>query len=60
MGKTWKSVELSSELAEKAKRFFKTNEIQYEASAAYNLIHIEAFVDEHDIEAYENFISERA
>lgn len=41
----WKSCEVSKGLADELRVFLKGNEIKYEPSSCYNLIHFEMLVD---------------
>lgn len=43
--KKWYSVELNHEQAENLKAFLKENQIYFEPSACYNLIHFEIKMD---------------
>ena len=54
--KTWYSVELNKENAEKLKAFLKENGIYYEPSSCYNLIHFEIKADEAEAEKVNAFL----
>lgn len=54
--KTWYSIELSKENAEKLKAFLKENGIYYEPSSCYNLIHFEIKADEAEAEKVNAFL----
>lgn len=54
--KTWYSVELNKENAEKLKAFLKENGIYYEPSSCYNLIHFEIKADEANAEKIDAFL----
>ena len=54
----WLSTELTKEEAEMLKDFLNENDIEYEASEAYNLIHFEINVNEYEKEAINGFIDE--
>lgn len=50
------SVELNKEDAEKLKVYLKENEIYFEPSSCYNLIHFEVKVDEEEVEKVNGFL----
>ena len=54
----WLNTELTKDEAEMLKDFLDENEIEYEASEAYNLIHFEINVNEYEKEAINGFIDE--
>lgn len=54
----WLNTELTTEEAEMLKDFLDENDIEYEASEAYNLIHFEINVNEYEKEAINGFIDE--
>lgn len=56
--RTWLNTELTTEEAEMLKDFLDENDIEYEASEAYNLIHFEINVNEYEKEAINGFIDE--
>jgi hypothetical protein len=54
----WLNTEVTVEEAAMLKDFLDENEIEYEASEAYNLIHFEINVNEYEKEAINGFIDE--
>jgi hypothetical protein len=54
----WLNTEVTIEEAAMLKDFLDENEIEYEASEAYNLIHFEINVNEYEKEAINGFIDE--
>ena len=50
------NVELNKEDAEKLKMYLKENEIYFEPSACYNLIHFEIKVDEEEVKKVNAFL----
>ena len=56
--RTWLNTELTTDEAAMLKDFLDENEIEYEASEAYNLIHFEINVNEYENEAINGFIDE--
>lgn len=54
----WLNTELTKEEAEMLKDFLNENDIEYETSEAYNLIHFEINVNEYEKEAINGFIDE--
>lgn len=54
----WLNTELTKDEAEMLKDFLDENDIEYEASEAYNLIHFEINVNEYEKEAINGFIDE--
>ena len=54
----WLNTEVTKEEAEMLKDFLNENDIEYEASEAYNLIHFEINVNEYEKEAINGFIDE--
>jgi hypothetical protein len=56
--RTWLNTEVTVEEAAMLKDFLDENEIEYEASEAYNLIHFEINVNEYEKEAINGFIDE--
>ena len=54
----WLNTELTKDEAEMFKDFLDENDIEYEASEAYNLIHFEINVNEYEKEAINGFIDE--
>ena len=54
----WLNTELTKDEAEMLKDFLDENDIEYEASEAYNLIHFEINVNEYEKEAINEFIDE--
>lgn len=51
MKKNWCGVELPKEKADKLQGYLRENNILFEPSECYNLIHIECFMDENQLEA---------
>ena len=56
MSRTWNSVELNRENAEKLRAFLKTEGIRYSPSSCYNLIHFEIEVNEEEFNKVEDFL----
>ena len=56
--RTWLNTEVTTDEAEMLKDFLDENDIEYEASEAYNLIHFEINVNEYEKEAINGFIDE--
>lgn len=56
--RTWLNTEVTVEEAEMLKDFLNENDIEYETSEAYNLIHFEINVDEYEKDAINSFIDE--
>lgn len=54
----WLNTELTKNEAEMLKDFLDENDIEYEASEAYNLIHFEINVNEYEKETINGFIDE--
>ena len=54
----WLNTELTKDEAEMLKDFLDENDIEYEVSEAYNLIHFEINVNEYEKEAINGFIDE--
>ena len=54
----WLNTELTKDEAEMLKDFLDENDIEYEVSEAYNLIHFEINVNEYEKEAINEFIDE--
>ena len=54
--KKYYSVELSNEKAEALKVFLKQNNIYFEPSACYNLIHFEIELNEIELDKVNNFL----
>ena len=52
----WYNVELNEDDATKLRIFLHNNSINYEASAAYNLIHFEIELSNADFDIVQNFI----
>ena len=55
--KKWLNVELTSDEYKKLKKFLVDHEIKHEASGAYNLIHVEVYVDEYEKQQINDFLS---
>lgn len=55
--KRWLNVELTSDEYKKLKKFLVDNNIKHEASGAYNLIHVEVYVDEYERKKIDEFLS---
>ena len=56
--RTWLNTEVTTEEAEILKEFLDENDIEYETSEAYDLIHFEINVNEYEKEAINGFIDE--
>ena len=56
--RTWLNTEVTKEEAEILKDFLDENDIEYEASEAYDLIHFEINVNEYEKDAINCFIDE--
>jgi hypothetical protein len=56
--KTWLNTEVTKEEAEMLKDFLDENDIEYETSEAYDLIHFEINVNEYEKDAINCFIDE--
>ena len=56
MLKKYYSVELNQKIADKFKVFLKQNNIYFEPSACYNLVHFEVKVDEKELKKVNNFL----
>ena len=56
--RTWLNTEVTKEEAEMLKDFFEENDIEYETSEAYDLIHFEINVNEYEKDAINCFIDE--
>lgn len=54
--KKYYNVELNKDDAEKLKTFLKLNEIYYEPSSCYNLIHFEMKMDEAEVKMVDEFL----
>lgn len=54
--RTYYNVELTKSDAEKLKVFLKENEIYYEPSSCYNLIHFEIKVNEAELKMVNDFL----
>ena len=54
--RTWYSVELNHEQAENLKAFLKANQIYYEPSACFNLIHFEIKMDEAEAKMVNDYL----
>lgn len=54
----WLNTEVTKEEAEMLKDFLKDNEIEYEASECYDMVHFEINVNEYEKEAINEFIDE--
>ena len=56
--RTWLNTEVTTEEAEMLKDFLDENDIEYETSEAYDLIHFEINVNEYEKDAINDFIDE--
>jgi hypothetical protein len=56
--RTWLNTEVTKEEAEMLKDFLDENDIEYETSEAYDLIHFEINVNEYEKDAINCFIDE--
>lgn len=56
LDKKYYSAELDTKTAEALKVFLKQNNIYFEPSACYNLIHFEIKVDKNELEKVNNFL----
>lgn len=56
--RTWLNTEVTTEEAEMLKEFLDENDIEYETSEAYDLIHFEINVNEYEKDAINCFIDE--
>jgi hypothetical protein len=56
--RTWLNTEVTVEEAEMLKDFLNENDIEYETSEAYDLIHFEINVNEYEKDAINCFIDE--
>lgn len=56
--RTWLNTEVTKEEAEMLKDFLDENDIEYETSEAYDLIHFEINVNEYEKDAINDFIDE--
>lgn len=56
--KTWLNTEVTVEEAEMLRDFLDENDIEYETSEAYDLIHFEINVNEYEKDAINCFIDE--
>lgn len=56
--RTWLNTEVTKEEAEILKDFLDENDIEYETSEAYDLIHFEINVNEYEKDAINCFIDE--
>lgn len=56
--RTWLNTEVTKEEAEMLKDFLNENDIEYETSEAYDLIHFEINVNEYEKDAINCFIDE--
>lgn len=56
--RTWLNTEVTVEEAEMLKDFLDENDIEYETSEAYDLIHFEINVNEYEKDAINCFIDE--
>lgn len=54
--KSFYSVELNKEDAEKLKEYLKVNGIYFEPSSCYNLIHFEVKMDDAELKMVNNFL----
>lgn len=56
--RTWLNIEVTTEEAEMLKDFLDENDIEYETSEAYDLIHFEINVNDYERNAINDFIDE--
>ena len=56
--RTWLNTEVTKEEAEMLKEFLDENDIEYETSEAYDLIHFEINVNDYERNAINDFIDE--
>lgn len=56
--KAFYNVELNHEAADKLKVFLKDNNIYFEPSQCYNLVHFEIKADENEAQTINNFLNE--
>lgn len=56
--RTWLNTEVTTEEAEMLKEFLDENDIEYETSEAYDLIHFEINVNDYERNAINDFIDE--
>ena len=56
--RTWLNTEVTREEAEMLKDFLDENDIEYETSEAYDLIHFEINVNDYERNAINDFIDE--
>ena len=56
--RTWFNTEVTTEEAEMLKDFLDENDIEYETSEAYDLIHFEINVNDYERNAINDFIDE--
>ena len=56
--RTWKNVELNKMDAEKLGSFLYENDIEFEESECYNMVHFEVNVDEYEEDAVNDFLDE--
>ena len=56
--RVWLNTELDEKEADMLKEFLDENEIKYEASECYDLIHIEINVNEYERQAVEEWMEE--
>lgn len=56
--RTWLNTEVTTEEAEMLRDFLDENDIEYETSEAYDLIHFEINVNEYEKDAINCFIDE--
>lgn len=54
--KQWWSCQVNKQAAEKYKQYFRENDIYFEPSEAYNLVHISFQVSEEELKAMDNWI----
>lgn len=56
--RTWKNIELTRTLAELLEAFLYENDIEFESSECYDLIHIEINVNEYEEDAINEYLDE--
>ena len=55
--KKWLNVEVTDDEYKKLKKFLVDNKIKHEASGAYNMIHVEVYVDEYEKQKVNDFLA---
>lgn len=54
--RTWKNVEVSKETAKELSAFLYDNNIDFESSACYDLVHFECNVNDYETDAINDFL----